>query len=224
MKEAAKLLALEEDLLHAELNKRFLQAEREERLRQEREQRQAGGAPSAAPLRELRSDTEAAAFETFLPVAPEQISPARVLEVQEQEMLRLLVNYGFEAVSEDLNVCDYLLREVADVQFKVPLHQRVLEAYTGALAQGVLPQLSYFIASPDVEVRDLVISLVSEKHNLSELWRSRHQIFTKHEADDLAKTVYESVLRLKKKVLIQVLAEAREKIREAEGPGQDPEN
>ncbi|MDX5477213.1 MAG: DNA primase, partial [Cyclobacteriaceae bacterium] len=51
---------------------------------------------------------------------------------------------------------------------------------------------------------------------LSTLWESRFQIFTHHEADDLAKTVYDSILHLKKKVLKKMLEEARMKIKEAE--------
>jgi DNA primase len=130
--------------------------------------------------------------------------------------MRLLVLYGFEKVSEDLSVCQYLLQETADLNFETPVFQRLLVQYKEALGRGILPQPTYFLETTDGELKKEVIDMLSRKYELSTLWEKRFQIFTAGEADDLAKTIYDSILHLKKKVLKKMLDEAKHKIKEGE--------
>ncbi|MBI1301542.1 MAG: DNA primase [Alphaproteobacteria bacterium] len=198
-KESSRLLDIEEELILAELNKIFLK-------------------DAARPRFTEKNNAEAAPFsEELLPSAdstPSKVISQQLLR-QERETMRLLINYGFEKVSEEFRVCDYLIEETVDLKFETPVFKRIFDAYKQALLQGILPGADYFIKASDPEVKKEVIDMITHKYELSKLWEQRHQIFTSMEADDLAKTVYFGILRLKKKVVKKLIQELMEKMREA---------
>lgn len=193
-KESAKLLQLEEDIIHIELNKILLKKKKDQ--------------PSV--------EAEQAPLENFLPVEKkEAFSSTKILALSERETLRLLINYGFEKISEDLHVCDYLLQEVQDLRFETPVYQKILSAYQTALQQGTLPDTGFFLGIDDAEIKREVIGLVTQEHEISPNWEMKHQIYTYKEEDDLSKTVFETVLRLKRKVVKKLLDEAMLKMKDA---------
>jgi DNA primase len=197
--QSAKLLEIEESVIQAEVNKILLKGEKDRYFKEQREE----------------SERETA-LEEILPTQPEQVSYRSIIFLQERETMRLLVNYGFEMVSDQTTVCEYLLQETAELQFETPVFRKILELYKSALSENLLPQPEYFLQVDDPEVKKEVINMITRKYELSTLWESRYHIFTYHEADDLAKTVYDNILHLKKKVIKKLLEEAKQKIKEAE--------
>jgi DNA primase len=197
IRQSANLLDIDEEIIQAELNKIYLKGQKDQYFK---EQRQA----------------EETFVEDLIPSKEEPTSHSLLIELQEREMLRLLVNYGFERVSDELNVCQYLLQETEELTFQTPVYEKILGIYRKALSEDILPQPEYFLQHHDTDVKKEVINMIAKKYELSTLWESRYQIFTHHEADDLAKTVYDSILHLKKKVIKKMLEEAKGKIKEAE--------
>jgi DNA primase len=197
IRQSASLLAIDEEIIQSELNKIYLKGQKDQFFKEQRQ-------------------TEETFIEELIPTKEEPTSNFQLIELQEREMLRLLVNYGFEMVSDELNVCQYLLQETADLTFQTPIYDKILGIYKKALSETILPQPEYFLQHQDTEVKKEVINMITRKYELSTLWEKRYQIFTHHEADDLAKTVYDSILHLKKKVIKKMLEEARVKIKEAE--------
>lgn len=196
-KQSSTLLEIEEQIILAELNKILLK------------KRKDSTAKDPEPELEIP-------LETLLPGEKKgAFSSARILALSEKETLRLLISYGFEKISEDLHVCDYLLQEIQDLQFETPVYIKILGQYKNALQKGILPDGNYLMAGDDPEIKKEVIGMVSQKHEISPNWESRHQIFTNKEADDLSKTVYNTVLRLKRKVVKKLLDEAMSKMKEA---------
>ena len=199
VRQSASLLEIEEEIIQVELNKIILKVQKDQYFRDQRD-----------------DETQETPFENFLPTKEEGISFSTQLEAQEREMMRMLVNYGFEMVSEELSVCEYLLQETQELVFETPVFNKILKLYKEALANGILPQPQHFLTSQDAEVRNEIITMISRKHEISKLWEERFQIFTISEADDLAKSVYDNILRLKQKVVKKMLEEARSKIKEAQ--------
>jgi DNA primase len=199
VKKSSSLLEMDEDILVTELNKILLKTQKDQYFREQRAE-----------------EEQTTALETLLPSPKEEVSNLRLIEQQEREMLRLLVNYGFEMVSEELSVCEYLLQETEELTFETPLFNKILMIFKQGLKDGLLPQPAYFLSVEDSEVKQEVINLITPKYELSTLWETRYQIFTTHEADDLAKTVYDNILHLKKKVIKKMLEEARNQIKHAE--------
>ncbi len=198
-KESSRLLEIEEELILSELNKIFLKE---------------ANRPSS---RENENSPPANFPEDLLPTAATTHSKTieQQLLRQERETMRLLINYGFEKVSEELRVCDYLIEETNELKFETPVFIRIFDAYKGALREGILPDADYFIRKSDPEIKQEVIHMITQKYELSALWEKRHQIFTIMETDDLAKTVYYGILRLKKGVVKKMIKELMDKMREA---------
>jgi DNA primase len=197
IRQCASLLDIDEEIIQAELNKIYLKGQKDQFFKEQRQ-------------------VEETFVEDLIGVKEEYTSFSALIELQEREMLRLLVNYGFEMVSDELNVCQYLLQETEELTFQTPIYDKILSIYKKALSESILPQPEYFLQHHDTDVKKEVINMITRKYELSTLWESRYQIFTHHEADDLAKTVYDSILHLKKKVIKKLLEEAKLKIKEAE--------
>ena len=198
VRQSASLLDIEEEIILTELNKIFIKGEKDKFFKDQRE-----------------SSVETK-IEDILPTKETAIPDSSLIFIQEREMMRLLVNYGFEMVSEKTMACQYMLQETAELSFETPVFKKILHLYQTALEGGFMPQPDFFMSTEDQEVKKEIISMITRKYELSTLWESRHQIFTYHEADDLAKTIYDSVLHLKKRVLKKLLEEAKNKIKEAE--------
>ncbi len=197
IRQSAKLLDIAEDIIQMELNKIHQKGQKDQYYKEQREE----------------SQTK---IEDLLPVIEEATSYSDLIKIQEREMLRLLVNYGFERVSEKLHVCQYLLQETEELTLETPVYKKILALYQEALTAGILPQPNYFLQHEDSEVKKEIINMITPKYELSTLWETRHQIFTHHEADDLAKTVYDNILHMKKKVVKKMLDEAKHRIKDAE--------
>jgi len=199
IKQSSVLLELDEEIIISEVNKIFL---REQRNRTQKEKTE--------ELKELE-----APIENFLP-SQSVPSITKQLETQEREMIRMLVKYGHEMVSEDLRVCDYLLNEIVGVTITTPINKRIIAFYQEALSKGIYPQPEYFLGLQDQEIKQEVIHLITQKHDISSLWEVKHKIFTAHESDDLAKSTHDNILRFKQKIIKNMLDEAKVKIKEIE--------
>ncbi|WP_194778248.1 DNA primase [Pararhodonellum marinum] len=197
VKESAKLLEMEEEIIQAELNKMLLKITKDHQFK-------------------ANLQNKETVIEDFLPEKKTEASLKETQIAHEREMLRLLVSYGFEKVSEGLRVCDYLLQEMEDLHFETPVYQRILVQYKGALAKDVLPDPEYFLKQEDQEIKREVISMITSKHEMSDNWEKKFQIYTHRETDDLSKTLYAGILRLKRRVLKKMLDETIQKLKVAE--------
>lgn len=198
-KEAATLLEVEEDVIHAELNKSFI-----------KNQKNQFNAPPE-PYEEQQTG-----FEEFLPTE-EKSSFAEILKVQEREMVRLLMNYGWEKLDQEgLHLCDYLLAETEELEFTTPVYTKILLTYRQILRRGEVPTVEFFIRQKDDEMRQEIIDLITPRHEVSTYWHDKHQIFINTETDNLSLTGFKTILRLKRRLVQKMMEEAKQKIKSAE--------
>ncbi|SHN34910.1 DNA primase [Cyclobacterium lianum] len=194
-KESARLLAMEEEILLTELNRQLLKQQSKPAARTE----------EVLPLEET------------LPTSPEEekdkLQPKTIRE--ERELIRILINYGFEKVSDEMHVCEYLLEEIKELQFDTPVFQKLLLHYKKALLQGILPKYDYFLNTQDAGVKKEVIDMIAQNREISLNWEIKHQIFTRKESDDLSETSYRISLKLKSAYLKKMRLEVQEKIKDA---------
>jgi len=197
-KEASGLLQIEEEIIHAELNKSLIKSQKDH-------------------FQKVKEDTEAEEkLEELIPTQT-QTSVEDTLRIQEKETIRLLLNYGWQKIDdEELHLCQYLMTETVDIVFQTPVYQKLLDLYRNKLAEGEIPKTDFFISSSDAEVRQEVIDLISPRHEISVHWHERHQIFITTESDDLAGTAFKSMLRLKRRLVHKMMDEAKQKIKSAE--------
>lgn len=204
-KEAGSLLEVEEDVIHTELNKNLLKTQKDQFQK---------------PQEPVDQET---GFEEFLSTE-EKVSFSDILRVQEREMIRLLINYGWEILDqEELHLCDYLLSETQDLQFETPVYEKILLTYRQILRRGEVPTVEFFIRQKDEEMRQEIIDLVTPRHEVSTHWHEKHQIFINTETDNLSLTGFKSILRLKRRVVQKMMEEAKQKIKLAESDREEVE-
>jgi DNA primase len=197
-KEASGLLSIEEEILHAELNKILLKNQKEnfERAKEEK----------------AVEDS----IDQLLP-DPVEASTEDNLLLQEREMLRLLLNYGGQKLDvQELHFCQYILSEIEEVSFQTPVYQKMIQVYREQISLGQVPTDDLFLSHSDAEIRQEAIAMITQRHEVSAHWKDKFQLIIALESDDLANTAFKSILRLKRRLLQKMMEEAMSEIKEAE--------
>src|SRR5690606_7345259 len=94
----------------------------------------------------------------------------KVIALQEQESIRLLISYGFTDVGDNQRLYDHLLEELEDIEFQTPLYQEILLLYKNTIAAGKIPEPDLFIKNGSPEIRKEVINLIAERYEISQNW------------------------------------------------------
>ncbi|MFZ9236753.1 MAG: DNA primase [Algoriphagus sp.] len=197
-KEASGLLGIEEEILHAELNKILIKTQKDQFERAKEEK----------AVEESIED---------LLTLPVEAGAEDHLLVQERETMRLLLNYGSQKLDEqELHFSQYVLTEIAEVSFQTPVYQKMLHLYRESVGLGNIPSDQLFLNHGDAEIRQEAIALITQRHEVSGHWKDKFQIFIQLESDDLANTAFKSILRLKRRLLQKLMEEAMANIKEAE--------
>ncbi|EMR00941.1 DNA primase [Cesiribacter andamanensis] len=189
IKECSQLLNIDEPVLTAELQK----VTRRKASQQQQQQQSFLPYPDAPP-----PDYYDAQPEPATAAKPQSVTTHfDSLALQELEGIRLLLRYGFKSLSENLLMQQYLLQEVADLEFKTPVYRQILELYRQQLEQGRILDEQFLLQQESAEIRQVVAELSMSRYELSAAWQERHHIYTTTEEDHLDKTALQYVLRHK---------------------------
>jgi DNA primase len=120
--------------------------------------------------------------------------------------VRLLICHATQELEPDVSLCHYVLSELGTIEFETPVFQHLMDSFRTAFARGEVLNTNYFVGHQDTEIQQIAITLVSEKYELSENWE-RHEIFVPTEIDKLAEAAYSNILRIKKSVAEQRMAQ-----------------
>ncbi|MFC5412560.1 DNA primase [Larkinella bovis] len=138
---------------------------------------------------------------------------------QEEECIRLLINYGAHELEPDISVCHYMLSELGSMEFVTPVFNEMLtEIREGFLAQEIRTA-DYFLRHRNPDFQHRAIGLVTVRHQLSENWQ-KHEIYVPTEVDKLADAAFSNILRLKKLVAEQQMREIKQQISQATDPAE----
>jgi DNA primase len=132
-----------------------------------------------------------------------------ILLHHEREIIRLLLNYSGHTLPEGEPFVPYLLEQLEDVEFKIPIHDRFIKLFQVVVQQQPLISPDYFINYPESEIRQEAIQLLTDKFELSENWET-HQIFVPRETDMLQFAADTAVLRLKWRNVQQMIKDNAE--------------
>jgi DNA primase len=134
------------------------------------------------------------------------------LSLQERESVRLLLRYGFQQVGENLPLHQYLLQEVAEIDFQTPVYKQILELYRQQLEQGKIVDEQFLLQHGTEEVRKVVADLSMSRYELSTAWQERHNIYTINESEQLDKAALQNVLRLKFRLVRTLIQENQQQL------------
>jgi len=133
----------------------------------------------------------------------EKLSSIGKLFKLEEEILRLLINYGndtFTIDDEQESVASLIISDLnADnITFTNPdFHTMYTEIIIVIEERGNI-DLQYFINHQNQEISQKAIDLISSKHSISNNWVDRHKIYTGREDEKIRKTTEKAILSLKK--------------------------
>jgi DNA primase len=189
IKETSDLLKIQEPVLLTELNKILIQERRkreQERAREELE-----------PVPDILMDT----------VQVGKTDITAMMQMQERETIRLLLNYAESGLGDDLKVVDFMLSELEDVEFINPVYKEIFEAFKQGADEGKRIDNFYFLENGSDTVKRAVADLMTSRYETSPHWRDKYHIYFPHEKQDIANVTMKNVLRLKFRLIHKLIEE-----------------
>jgi DNA primase len=197
MKATARLLGFEENVLWTELNKLTIR---------DRRQRPAPPPPETEP-HDLAVESEKS-----LPTHNDRIA------IHEREFVRLLLKFGTAQSGDEKPFHELYVPEIDDVAWVNPVYKEILTMYLNSIQEDRQPNVEYYLQNGSEAVRTTVVDLVSERHEVSNLWFDRYKIFVPNENDVTDKLFMTNLARLKRSVVQKLIDEHMEKLKSTQDP------
>jgi len=133
--------------------------------------------------------------------------PRDLIIFQEQESIRLLLEYAHIELDKETSLQSYLLNELEDITFLSEAHAEIFNKFKENLAKGNSTTIDYFIKNGSPVTRKTVIDIISKKRDISSQWKDKYKIFIPNESDKLhlERTALTNILRLKQRVVRRML-------------------
>ena len=183
IQETSNLLKISESVLLTELNKILVQ----ERRKQARED-----------LREPEVLVDHGVMEDKN--VSSQIDMLAIIQNQEKETVRLLLNYADKHVNDN-RLPTYFVNELEDVEFTNPLYREIYYEFKAAELREEPVNTNFFIEHGTTEIKRIVTDLTVSRYQVSKHWGDKYNIFIPTEADKLNELALGNVLHLKLRVI-----------------------
>lgn len=148
---------------------------------------------------------------------------------QEKNLIRLLLQYGThlieiqhtneenETISTDVSVAEFILNELHqdEISFMDPTCQMFLYEFMLQIKSENIPNADYFVKHQNPLLAQTTINLISSNNQLSDKWKTKHNILVAHETDNLKKLITHDLFIYKEKRLQKLLRDEKEKLRTA---------
>ena len=148
---------------------------------------------------------------------------------QEKNLVRLLLHYGThlidvthtdennETISSEVSVAEFMLHELEqdELSFVDSTYELFLYEFKIQMQKEVIPNADYFIKHRNPQLAQITINLISSNDQLSEKWKTKHNVSVAHETDNLKKSVNHDLFIYKEKRLQKLLRDEKEKLRTA---------
>lgn len=140
------------------------------------------------------------------------------ISYQEEECIRLLMNYGTRELEPGISLCQYVLDELHEIEFQTAPYNLMLTLFREAYSRGEILTASDFLnrqLTNEVDLQDRAIHLTTPRYEISEGWL-KHEIFvpSEEEIGILADAAYRNILRIKKMMAEKRMAELQQLMRE----------
>jgi DNA primase len=188
LQETAQLLKISESVLLTELNKILIQ----ERRKKDQE-RPRGDAENPVVIQEV-------------PIQPSKLDLTGMVQMQERESIRLLLNYA-ENNYEEKRLIDFMITELEDVEFTSPVYKEIYQQFRLGLERGEVLDTLYFMENGSDAVKNAVAELTIPRYETSKHWGDKYHIYFPHEREVLNDMAYSNVLRLKFRMIQKLMEE-----------------
>lgn len=186
--ETSRLLNIQESVLLSELNK-ILITERDKKI---------------------QDKTRQAPKETVDPIieAPttSKTDVASMVQLQERETIRLLLNYA-ESQYEEQRLMDFMLTELEDVEFTNPIFKEIYSMFRGAAEKHEVVDTLYFMEHGSSAVKNTVADLTTNRYEASKHWSTKYHIYFSNEKEIIQDVAFTNILRLKFRLIQRLMEE-----------------
>ena len=197
IKECSSLMGISEQILISEQNKILFDKRREDR----------GGQEVVVQARDILQEE-----------SEETIGVLKVIEIQERESIRVLVNYGKEQIQnhdlEQIQLVSYFLQESDEIQFINPVYRRMMDIFKERLSEGEIVDSEYFIRTGDEEIKKAVVDMITHPFEISNNWKDKYKIHVPAEIEQLKDVTLTNILRLKFRIVQHLINEEHKKLKE----------
>jgi DNA primase len=200
IQETSNLLKMSEQVLLSELNKILIQ----ERRKNEKEK--------------IREEDTLVAIDPVEEIAPTKIDAQSMVDYQERETIRLLLNYADKKI-EDQSLSDFLLHELEDVVFTNPVFHEIYNNFKNSVVKGEVLDSQYFLRNGSEVVKRTVTGLVTTRYETSKHWGEKFHIYFPKEHDILNEMALTNVLRLKFRVVQRMMEDNLQVVKQTETKG-----
>jgi DNA primase len=200
IQETSNLLKMSEQVLLSELNKILIQ----ERRKNEKEK--------------VREEDTQVAVDPVEEIAPAKIDAQSMVDYQERETIRLLLNYADKKI-EDQSLSDFLLHELEDVVFTNQVFHEIYNNFKNSVVKGELLDSQYFLRNGSETVKRTVTGLVTARYETSKHWGEKFHIYFPKEHDILNEMALTNVLRLKFRVVQKMMEDNLQLVKQTETSG-----
>jgi hypothetical protein len=125
--------------------------------------------------------------------APVRIDSQDMVQFQERETIRLLLNYASQTM-EDQKVSDFFIHELEDVEFTNPTYKEIYEKFKDGIAKNQITDSSFFLQSGSEAVKRAVTDLITHRYETSQHWGDKFHILIPKESDILSEMTLSNVL------------------------------
>lgn len=188
LQETAQLLKIAESVLLTELNKILIQE------RRKKDQERPRGEMDAPPVM------------PEITVVPSKLDVSAMVQMQERESIRLLLNYA-ENNYEEKRLIDFIITELEDVEFVSPVYKEIYQQFRLGLERGEVLDTLYFMENGSDVVKNAVAELTIPRYETSKHWGDKYHIYFPHEREVLNDMAYSNVLRLKFRMIQKLMEE-----------------
>ncbi len=223
VKECSRIMDISEQILQIEINKII----RKKTGKQAEQDRKKNDGDATQHQQQHFDPNYVPSDDEFF--AEEKTADEIILDNEEKELLRMMMQYGnvlVEVEAEDadqvkqpfqLTVCEFVLFEIwrDSLQFINPIHQMVLDEFQHQLEEEKIPDLHYFIHHVNPAIAQVAIDFASFSDTVSPKWEKLGVEIPK-EIHFIKKGVEHQLYSLKDKRLSQILKDAKELTRDAD--------
>ncbi len=205
LKECSILLAVDEKVLYAEVNKI-----RRKKLEQSWKKQRPEPAPTIA---------------IDQPRVPGFVKNV-YSEVEEREIIYFLLKFGNQELrissekNKELSVAQFIIREILndDLEFTNLVYKQIFEDVRNIIESGKEITERMFTFHENKEIQDLSVDIVTSKYELSKVWK-RKESYVEMPGENLGVEVPKSLLLYKMKVVNFALTGMRKELQETEKNG-----
>ncbi len=145
-------------------------------------------------------------------------TPKQKLQKQEEEILRLLINYGNETFvvdNEEDSVAGMIINELQQdgIELSSPEYHKLYNTIIDTIKEIGVIDVQKLINNSNNELSKLTVDLIAQPHNISHNWQQRHNIITGREDEKMQKTTEKAILSLKKGIVDLQITELQEKLK-----------